>query len=323
MSRKSLIVLALLLALSIAGWWLSGKPLQNYLSLHAPKDQADILITEGWLDNHELDYVARLFSQDHYKYLITTGFPVNKDFLMPKIGTYRIQVNEPPSSDGQISLRICLRGTLPYPHASAFRIFIDSKQIAFDSVGTRPKTLIYTLNWPDSTGCISVKFINDAIIEGKDRNLLISKVSLNNRSYFPYNSDAAYQVQTVDDSTIYDLAENQALLSRNLLIRKGIPAQNIIAVSGKKTGFSKTLAAAKNTILAIDSLQQTQSYNFNIVSSPPHTRRTFAAYKKFHSGDTMGIIAIPVSYIKDYQVNRINNLREFLGILFVRIYPFS
>ena len=152
---------------------------------------------------------------------------------------------------------------------------------------------------------------------------MISSVSLNGHSYSAHDPNATYSIQTMDDSTVYNLADTQALLARNLLLKKGISEENILAISGQKPGISKTLTTAKNTITAIDSIINTSNYSINIVSVPPHTRRTYTAFCQYHPKDSIGIIAVPVSYIKDYQVNRLKNIHELLGILFIKFHSGS
>lgn len=321
MKNKTLIILILLFILFVIGWFYTGEPLHKFLSIYNPSSKADILIAEGWLDNNELEFVAQYFKKNDYQYLITTGYPLNQDLLMYKNGTYYLKIHQPSINNHGSELKVHLKGSLPYKHASVFKIFVNEKLIALDSVGKQPGTFYYNLLNKDTIETVSIKFINDAIVEGKDRNLLISSVSLNDQYYPALNTNATYTIQTMDDSTVFNLAGTEALLARNLLFRKGIPEKYLIAISGRKQGISKTLSTAKNTIEAIDSIQKTNEYSINIVSVPPHTRRTYTAYCKYHPKDSIGIVAVPVSYIKDYQVNRLRNIRELLGILFIKLHP--
>lgn len=323
MKKRILISTILLLPLILIGWFLTGEPLQNYLSLHNPCDKADILIAEGWLDNTELDFVAQSFYESDYQYLITTGYPLHRDLLMYKNGTYRLIVNKSASETHELNIEVHLRGTLPIEHASVFKFYVNDELIACDSVGKQAKTFSYELIREDSIKSVSVKFINDAIVEGKDRNLYISSICLNGHKYPALDTNATYSINTIDDSTVYYLAGTQALLSRNQLLRKGLPNKSVLAINCQRPGLSKTLNSAKTTIKAIDSIINTKEYCVNIISIPPHTRRTYSAFCKFHAKDSIGIIAAPVSYIKDYQVNRLKNIRELMGILFIIIHPGS
>jgi hypothetical protein len=321
LKKRILIILLLLLSLIIIGWYSSGKPLHNYLSIQNPCEKADVLIAEGWLEHNQLNYVAQHFKSGKYKYLITTGYPVKRDLLMYKNGTYYLKINHPIPEGLKLNLELELQGTLPYIYASVFKVYVNKDLIACDSVGKLPKKFSYNLFHKDSIESVSIKFTNDAIIEGQDRNLIVTSVRINNHFYSAYDSNATYTIQTSDDSTVFNLAGTQALLARNLLLRRGIPEKYVIAISGQKPGISKTLSTAGYTKNAIDSILGTGDYNLNIISIPPHTRRTHAAFNKYHPKESVGIIAVPDSYIKDLQVNRFENIRELLGILFIKLHP--
>ena len=293
--------------------------MHRFLSLDHPFDHADILIIEGWLDHNELDFVAQLYKKNNYKYLITTGYPLNKELLMYKNGTYCLKTDQvvPDTADLQISVQ----GTLPCEYASAFRVYVNNEFIANDSVGKHLRKFNFRLFNRDTIRSVSIKFTNDAIVKGKDRNLLVYSVSINEIQYPALDTLASYSIQTMDDSTIFNLAGTQALLTRNHLLRRGISKNKIIAINYRKDGISRTLSTARHTIAAIDSILTTTNYTANIVSVPPHTRRTYTAFCKFHPKIKLGITPVPKAYIKDPQVKRLKNIHELLGILFIKLHP--
>lgn len=240
---------------------------------------------------------------------------------MYKNGTYFIKTDQPIPKDYKLNIELELKGTLPFINASVFKVYVNNDLIACDSVGKLSKKFSYNLVQKDSIESVSIKFTNDAIVQGQDRNLIVSSVRVNDHFYSAYDTNATYIIQTTDDSTVFNLGGTQALLARNLLLRRGIPEKCVIAVSGEKPGISKTLSSANQTKSAIDSILDTGEYNLNIISIPPHIRRTYAAFCKYHPKESVGIVAVPDSYIKDIQVNRLKNLYELLGILFVKLYP--
>ncbi len=320
MKKQTLILFIFLLSITLPGWFFSGYPLQNYLSLHKPLETANILIAESWLESSELDFVAKHYNERNYRYLFTTGFPLNQDLLMYKNGTFRLNIDA-KVPDNQISnLQVKLQGTLPFKYASVFNLFVDDKYIATDSVGKQAKIFGYSIENKDSIKSVSIKFTNDALIEGKDRNLHVLSIILNGVSYPVLDTNATYFITTYDDSSVFKLGETQAVIARNLLIRKGVAKNDIIAINGNKPGKSKTFTTAENTIRAIDSVCQDANYSINIISTLPHTRRTYLAYCKFHTSDSVGIIAVPSSSIKKYEINRSGNIRELMGILLIKSY---
>lgn len=323
MKKKYIILLFLVLFLVLFAWYYAGVPLYNYLSFHDPLPTADLLIAEGWLDKEELDYVADLFREGDYRFLITTGYPLEQKLLMYKNGIYKLEINKPPSSDPTIVLTIQVQGTLSFDHASVFNLYINKDQIARDSVGKQPKTFSYRLIQHDTIKNVSIRFTNDDIIAGEDRNLWICSLKINNEFYSVLDTNASYSIRTMDDSSVFNLAGTQALLARNLILQKGLPKERVIAVSGTNPGISKTLSTARNTIYAIDSMFGFSDQKINIVSIPPHLRRTYISYCKYYPKESTGIIAVPKSYRMNHQISRVKNLRELSGILFIKLYPGS
>jgi hypothetical protein len=318
LKKRSQIALILLFSFVLLAWWAAGQPLQKYLSLNKPLHSTDLLVAEGWLDSHELDYIANYFRDGDSKYLVTTGYSRDQNLLMYKNGRFFRRVNERAPDNQTVNLQVRLQGTLTDQYASLFRLYINDTFIALDSVGRKAKTFRYSIRQTDSINSVSLEFINDAIIEGKDRNLLVHDLILNGRSFPVLDTMAMYSIHTADDSSVFKLAGTQAELARNLLIGKGIPGNRVIAISSDRPGISKTLTSAKNTIHALDSMFRDTGYSVNIISIPPHTRRTYAAFCKFHPKDSTGILAIPVSFSKNYGVNRLKNLRELLGLMFIK-----
>lgn len=321
MKKKSIILLFLILFLVLVGWYYSGVPLYHYLSFYKPLPTADLLIAEGWLDKEELGYVANLFREGDYQFLITTGYPLKQKLLMYKNGIYKLEINKPPSPNSILVLTIQAQGTLSFDHASVFKVYINKEQIARDSVGKQPKTFSYRLIQHDTIKNVSIRFTNDAIIAGEDRNLWIYSLEINNDFYSALDTNATYSICTLTDSSVFNLAGTQALLARNIILQEGLPKERVIAVSGTKPGISKTLSTAQHTIHAIDSMFSFSEHKINIVSIPPHSRRTYISYCKYYPKESIGIIAVPKSYRRDNQISRIKNLRELSGILLIKLCP--
>src|SRR3712207_5401157 len=73
----------------VCSWVLIG--LHSFLSQNNRVD-AEVLVVEGWLPDYALNEAYREFTSHPYKYIITTGGPVDRDFRMYTTGSLYIAV---------------------------------------------------------------------------------------------------------------------------------------------------------------------------------------------------------------------------------------
>jgi hypothetical protein len=62
--------------------------LNNFLSLHQPLKNADILVVEGWLSDQSLLKTIEEFDAGEYQLLVTTGLPLEKGYYLAEYKTF-------------------------------------------------------------------------------------------------------------------------------------------------------------------------------------------------------------------------------------------
>jgi hypothetical protein len=302
-------------------WWITGKPLYNYLSLNIPEANAEVLIVEGWLDGNQLLKVKEEISKGRYSLIITTSVPSDKYFTMGKNGSMKFCFEPSLKYRYPVPLSVSLLGTLTSGMDSKFTVFCNDLLIGSDSIANKPKSFLYEIPAFDFISSISVNFLNDALISGRDRNLLVEGISVNYIYYTVNDTNVYYYVNTYNDSSVTRSARCKSIAARNILIDYGINKDKILYFCADKTGFSRTLSNAKHTSEFIrNELKNKEISAINIISAAPHSRRSLLSYKKSTKDYKFGIITIPEEELP-VKMNRFRNLREFSGILFVMISP--
>jgi hypothetical protein len=302
-------------------WWLSGKPLYDFLSLQKPVTNPDLLLAEGWMDRDQLKKVEVIYNQGNYSGLITTGIALSPEYVMGKNGIMDFRFDPGLLMKNPIHLAIHLRGTLSEDQKSKFIIFVNNQRIGSDSVANDPKSFAYSIRDIDTISLISIQFINDALIGGKDRNLLITSVAVNSVIYSVNDTNVYYRVMSGSDSATYRSARCKAIVAKNILMEYGVKQDKIKAICTGNIKYSKTLSTASHTMHAIDSIfSPPHNLKINLVSFGPHSRRTYMAFKKAASDYDIGVVSIDES-TEDDKINRLRNLRELLGIILIMILP--
>ncbi len=69
------LVLVLLLSLVTI---VIGRSIHSFLSPNQPQPESQVLVVEGWLDTEQLDQAVTAYRKGNYKYLITSGGPINR-----------------------------------------------------------------------------------------------------------------------------------------------------------------------------------------------------------------------------------------------------
>jgi hypothetical protein len=303
-------------------WWFSGKPLLRYLSPDKPLTNADILVVEGWLNRSDLGLVADEFRNGKYKYLIATGTPGKEVYTMGKNGCLEFNIIPPFQLEKPGDVRIVASESLPFKDTAFFMVYANGNYIGNETVSTDPTQFSFPLNGIDSVCSISVCFLNDALSDHSDINLLVSSVILEDKVFGVNDTNVFYKVLTIDDSTIYRSAPCGSTIVKNVLIEKGIDPHRIIDICSSRINLSRTASAASNTIMKLDSaFADKPDFTFNIMSVAPHSRRTFVAFKKAAPERKIGIISISENSENDQKVNRSRNLREFSGIIILELIP--
>lgn len=298
-------------------WLLSGRVLFNFLSLHKPEPEADILIVEGWLHDDELNFVSKIIREHAWKTIITTGVEFPEFFMMDKNGDLLFYPDTFIEEDHPVVSVNAYSTKVNDAHAE-FEVYINNQLLGKGTASIKPSLYSFRFTKSQKIDSLAIRFLNDAVRNGEDRNLFISFVKIGH-TLFPVNSSGAkYKVNPGYDHGIFDLYETNAQRARMTLIMYGISPERIIAIDTYHTNHSKTFDTAKETLSRADAILKEKEYIINVVSRHPHTRRTYMAYKRHLGGKgRIGIIATPSFVCKSGKNNRIQNLRELIGILFI------
>lgn len=273
---------------------------------------------EGWLDPEELPEAQELFSNSDYEYIITTGIKLSPFHKLSQNSWIRIYADSNSNGFESDTISIVAYGS-PADNVNAeFELLINGKSAGIRTV-TRTPNLYTFITIKDSIETIDVKFINDAVINGEDRNLFISKVKLNGQSWNVNDSNISFYLPSGRDTLLFSMAATQAERNRNRLIDLGIPPDKIIAINTLDVKQSRTFETSATTVEQLDQLFGRGSYSLNILSRYPHSRRTYAAYSK-NLKDKKGVGIIVTEKRSLTPSSRLNNIREFLGILFIKLH---
>jgi hypothetical protein len=312
----------LLILLAFLAYWITGSPLYNYLSFNHPTEKAGILLTEGWFKREELKVVSDTFKSGGYSCFIATGIPLSKEYMMAENGKLDFRLNPPKKQTQSFQLCITARGTLPGKNAAIFEVFINDRKLGTESASIDPTVYSYLIEHIDTVYSVSIRFLNDDIINGENRDMFVSSISLDGVFYTVNDTNVYYQVLTRYDSTIYRSAYCEATVVKNVMKEYGIKSAQIIPVCTETRKWSKTLSTAINTVKQIDAqLQPDDSCSLNIISVANHARRTYAAYKKAAPSWRIGIISIDMHSQNNPYNHRLKNLKELFGILLIKILP--
>ncbi len=315
--KRSLIVILISLILLACLWWLTGKPLNAYLSLHRPLDGADILLVEGWLSKTELGRVARVFTEGDYDRIVTSGTSSTDDYQMGKNGTLVFHIIPPVVSNEPAQLNIVAHGNLSDDYESLFEVYANEEIIGIDSASNKSSGFTYEIPPTGPIEKISVNFLNNAIINGKARYLLVSSISLNNQYYSVFDTNVYFRANTSNDSAIYRSAKCKSAEATYYLEEFGIESNKIIEICTEKVIYSKTFSTACNTIAQLDSIYSKSNHKINVISASPHCRRTYLSYIKAAPGWNIGIISLNNDQCAKY--SRLKNIQELSGIMLLMI----
>lgn len=300
--------------------WLFGYDILNsFLSPEKPVENANILIIEGWMNPGELKTAVNLFHEGQYKQLIIAGSPHTNPFLMGKNGRLVFDLQDSISGEDIPEIQIYLSGSLEQPHESTFSVFTDSHKIGNGTVGKNFKWSTFPIDSENRFSRITIRFTNDDIVEGKDRNLLVEGVRVGKKYYSAYHNSTFYHVESGNDSSIIRLADNSAEMAKFRLLALGIPEKCIISVSGEPKNGSRTLSAAAAVADTFCALSPPLK-NANILSRSPHGRRTWYAFHKCLPEYEIGILTLPVSE-ETGKIKRRTLYREIIGLLYTRLTP--
>ena len=269
-----------------------------YLAKNHPID-ANLLVIEGWLPDSIIDKAYIESQNKSYELLITTGIKTSElDYCMVAMNGYLIfypgTMFAGDSAKRSHAIEVLAHSKMSGKYNSHFSIFVNDSLIKDFSADKKKRK--YRINWEGSLNEIDslmIKFDNDLFDEYGDRNLYVKEIIVDNAVTIPYQFNSVVDFGTLDGKNkIINNFITQPEVTRNKLIEKGVDPLKIIAVTGKRTWFNRTLESA----LAFRKWTKTSCYNvtgINIVSQGIHARRTWMTYKKvMDKSYKIGIISL-------------------------------
>jgi hypothetical protein len=266
----------------------------SWLSISRPV-KPDILVVEGWLNEDQLAEAKKEFTSNHYKLLITTGFPYWKGFQMGQDGKIVFkahqQIKATPDSLYTISLNI--RGTKSKGEFAHYRLLADTTVIG-DHYSTRKMVTVSSrVKLPSPPDSVTVEFDNDAYTSNSDRDLFIYSAGINNM-YFPVSSNNVLLYGSWQGKYVFrrNFSSTTAVQAARYFIVENVPDSLVAAVETNHIIRSKTYTSALDVKKWLENNHMGTGRSVTVFTVGPHARRSFACFKKaFGRSEEIGVIA--------------------------------
>jgi hypothetical protein len=319
--RKILLYLLILfITAGLIVWYISDNILFNYLTVEKPLNNPNLLVLEGWLYDNEVEEAIKLFQNSSYKYIITTGVNTSDFFMMGMNGDLIVNAKRMNIQKGQHQLTIEAYSTLANNESGQFEARVDNERVGGSYTTTKPIEYSFNFEADSTTDSIIVRFLNDALYKEQDINFYISSISVDNHRV-SVNDTLNYYRTNVNPGWKNILAQNNAIRLKHVLMQYNFPSDKIIPICTYSFDESRTAETAKNTLQKLETIFGKDTLlKMNVLSRKPHTRRTYTAYCK-HANNNQQIGIVSSSIYISSENSRLKNLREFLGIIYLKISP--
>lgn len=276
----------------------------------------DVMIIEGWNPDYVLNEAIHEFRQKHYRYIITTGFPENKGFLMGSNGKLVFDIHQAEmkskekiiqNHDGTMPVTVTLRGTKALREYAHFRLYADSMFIGEAIATGKIETFSFQCRIQQNISMIVIEFDNDTYSAFRDRNLYVYSLSVNGNN-FNTNNDAFKYYRHLSGKYVLSRqpAKTLAHEAAYRLIRKGIPDSMVIPVESSGRYKSRTFTTALDVEKWAEANPEFHIESLTIYTSGFHARRSYMSFCKAFKNSS---IKIGVKACAEKDINK-NNLRE-------------
>lgn len=265
--------------------------------------EAEVLIVEGWLPPELFDEIINEFNSKSYKFIATTGVPLIPEFRMPYSGNLIFDVSEDfkNKEDSTYNIEVNAYGTAVKSVYAKMGLFVNDSLVLEVETSTARKA--YNTNLSHSKiNTIALRFMNDAIDNGEDRDLIVIDLKVNGKLYEPRSEGVLYDRGQPGGDDIYSanyksVAEEAALL----LQKKGINRNKIIAIPSKEMEINRTYNSALafgNWLKSYPNANELKG--INVISTGTHARRSWRLFKQHIQADIpVGIISLKSRYTPD------------------------
>jgi hypothetical protein len=322
MKVKKLILLAIILFL-FAGYFVSRPAvswMQDYLSKSERVD-ANVLVIEGWLSANDLKSAIDEYRNGHYDYIFTTGLKSSPAYYNVYSHGYLIfypglKIAEEKRSDHIICVKAY--SELDGENAAHFFLWVNDSIISDFTAGKSKKE--YITHWYGSLSeidSVMIQFDNDMVGEFGDRNLYVREITFDQKYDVPFLDHSVYDLLNLggNDRIVNNMNSN-AGLTRKRLTAMGVDSSVVIALPGNKVRINRTLTSAR----ALHEWLQSSGIHvkgMNIISSGPHSRRTWMTFSKvFDHSFRIGIIALPDRRNPQDEIHVIKTIRETIAFVY-------
>lgn len=276
----------------------------HFLSDSHPVD-ADVLIVEGWLQPELFDEIIEEFNSKNYKFIATTGVPFIPEFRMPYSGSliFNLSNDFELEEASSYTIEVNAYSTVVKNVYAKMGLLVNDSLITEVETSANSKTYSTSTILPNSKiNTIAIRFMNDAIDNGEDRDLIVIDLKVNGKKYLPRSEGVLYDRGKPGGDDIYSanfksVAEEAALL----LQKKGINRNRVIFIPSEEMEINRTY----NSALAFGKWLNTypnlkELKGINVISTGTHARRSWILFKQHIQADIpVGIISLKSVYTPD------------------------
>ena len=260
--------------------------------------KANILLVEGWIPHYAINMAYTEFINNTYDRVITTGIRISGYFQVSMNGYMifytRDILKEIDNIEDHI-IEIDAYSEMDGIDCAHFNVFVNDSLVA-DFFADKKKRQ-YQIPWKgrlSNIDSVMIQFDNDMFYDYGDRNLYVKEIVFDHKTYIPYQYNSEYDAGDLDGKRRFiNNFNSYAELGRNKLLLTGLDSSLILAITGKKVRFNRTLtsALAFRDWLKISNIEVN---GINIVTSGVHAKRTLMTYNKIlEKNYEIGIISLP------------------------------
>ncbi len=324
MKRSCLIALALITILLLSGLFIF-KGIYSFLT-PVKTLPAQIFVLEGWAQDKNLETAAREFTSHDYQCFLVTAYPYSELLVMGWEGKLAFRLHRPLKPGRAHMLNITLSGTQASGEYARFRIYVNDSLVGADATARNEKSFVFQLPASTPVDHVEVAFINDAVDNDEDRNLIVHNLRIDNELCDLSNCTMEYSRKNDSgESMIVPLFSSYALQAKHYLSAYGIDDSLIIPISADTLIRSRTYSTA----LAVKDYLSRSGMSCDalmIMSYGVHSRRSYISYKKAFGKETqIGIIASQDVEVRNdnwfkSRAGRRKIFREVTGVLYAFIF---
>lgn len=298
----------------------------DYYSFRIPPalEKADILIVEGWVPEDQLQKIP-VSTLEAYDTLITTGVALPSYFIMPQRGSLIFKnIPSPPdyTTSEEFEIYVYASGSVRKKQGAGFMLYSDTTFLGTFITGPKKEAFKPTNNQEvRGADSLILRYFNDGLYRGRDKNLHIYGIEINDTLLSPYDNQVFYDRFDHDgkfrsSNGVYSYAD----LAASFLIQEGIGPEKICRVEAPGESRLRTLDSAlgfREWVLRNDF----HDLEVNILTTKEHSRKTYYTYRKLlrEFNVEIGLLVIPGNP-EEEPVSTRKNLIEYGAYLFYRLF---